>query len=52
MEGNYFITASHDYDAPAKEIYSLIRDGKLFKLTGAETVNFTFSEEGPFELLF
>jgi activator of HSP90 ATPase len=52
MEGNYFITASHDYDVPPKEIYSLIRDGELFRLAGANTVNFTFSEDGPFELLF
>jgi hypothetical protein len=52
MEGNYFITAAHDYQASTKEIYNLIREGKLFQLTGAETVNFTFSENGPFELTF
>ena len=52
MQGNYFISASHDYDAPSKQIYSLIRDGKLFKLTGAEKLTFNFSENGPFELVF
>jgi activator of HSP90 ATPase len=52
MEGNYFITASHDYDISREQIFSLIRDGKLFQLTGAHTVNFTFEENGAFELLF
>ena len=52
MEGNYFITASHDYNVPRKEIFSLIREGRLFQLTGAETVNFSFSENGPIELMF
>jgi hypothetical protein len=52
MEGNYFITASHDYSASPAQIYSLIGKGKLFQLTGAETVNFIFSENAPFELIF
>jgi len=52
MEGNYFITASHDYPASTKKIYSLIQTGELFRLTGAETVNFTFGENDAFELLF
>ena len=52
MEGNYFITTSHDYNISSQEIYDLIREGKLFQLTGAETVNFTFSENGAFELMF
>ena len=52
MEGNYFITASHDYTASVKAMYALVREGKLFQLTGAETVNFTISENGAIELIF
>ena len=52
MEGNYFISASHDYNVSPKHIYSIIREGKLFQLTGAKNVTFDFSENGPFELIF
>ena len=52
MEGNYFITVSHDYKTSAADIFSLLRAGKLFKLTGAENVTFDFSENGAFDLAF
>jgi hypothetical protein len=52
MEGNYYISASHDYSDSKEHIYKLICEGKLFKLTGAENVKFNFSENGPFVLVF
>ena len=52
MEGNSHISISHDYTASSEAIYSMIAEGKLFKLTGADEITFDFSENGPFELKF
>ena len=52
MEGNYCISASHDYSGSPEKIYPLIRDGTLFRLTGADKVAFDFSENASFEFNF
>ncbi len=52
MEGNYFISVSCDYDDAPDEIYTRIRDGKLFELTEADSVTFDFSENAAFECDF
>jgi uncharacterized protein YndB with AHSA1/START domain len=52
MEGKYNISASHDYTNSPEKIYSLIRDGKLFKLTGADKITYDFSVNAAFEFDF
>ena len=51
-DGSYSLSVSREYLESPEDIYSLIRDGKLFRLTGADTLTFEFIEGAPFELRF
>lgn len=48
----YHFSLSHKYNAAPDKIFNLIRNGTLFRLTGADKVMFDFREEEYFSLIF
>ena len=48
----FHFTLSHKYNTTPDKIFTLIRNGTLFKLTGADKILFDFREEEYFSLMF
>ena len=52
MVKDFRVFVSEEYMARDIAVYSLIRNGTLFKLTGADDINFDFRKSGIFSLQF
>jgi hypothetical protein len=52
MNKNYNISLSHQYNSTPGKLFSLIQNGVLFKLTGADKIEFDFQGGGSFSLRF
>ena len=52
MKSNQVIFVSHQYKTTSNTIYNHIQNGLLFKLTGADEIEFEFCAGGAFSLSF
>ena len=52
MKKDFKIFISEEYDANRTDIFKLIKNGTLFKLTGAHKITFRFRKNEPFNLEF
>jgi uncharacterized protein YndB with AHSA1/START domain len=52
MNNNNNISLSHKYNAAPGKLFLLIQNGVLFKLTGADKIEFDFRENGSFSFKF
>jgi hypothetical protein len=52
MNNNRRIFLSHKYNAAPGKLFSLIQNGVLFRLTGADKIEFDFLQSGSFSFKF
>lgn len=52
MENEYVINISRQFNTTPGNLFALIQKGVLFKLTGADEIEFDFREGGVFSLKF
>ena len=52
MQKEFKVFISEEYNTSKQHVFDLITNGTLFRLTGAETVDFSFKKNGSFRLSF
>ena len=52
MENGFEILLQQEYSASEMAVFNLVKNGFLFKLTGADSIQFDFIKDGSFTLEF